>query len=195
MLGMSFLNDVVNKEGVQVPGKILFRLREEVIKALHQKGTPGEARDGMDVALCCIDYNAKKLQFAGANNPLYVLRDQGLPPVNGAEINSFNHKILYEIKGNKATIAYNNTMEPFDNVDVELLDGDALYLFSDGFADQFGGKDGKRYKYEKFKELLMKHCDLDLEIQRQMLKNEFVKWKGNQEQIDDVLVMGIKINT
>lgn len=193
MLGMSFLNDVINKERVQEPGQILFRLREEVVKALHQKGTPGEARDGMDVALCSIDYNSMKLQFAGANNPLYVVRKQDLPPVSGADSSSFNDKILYEIKGNKTTIAYSNTMEPFDNVDVELLEGDSVYMFSDGFADQFGGKSGKRYKYEKFKELLVKNCDLDLEIQRQMLENEFVKWKESYEQIDDVLVMGIKM--
>jgi serine phosphatase RsbU (regulator of sigma subunit) len=193
LLGISFLNDVINREGLTNPAMILERLREEVINALHQKGTPGEARDGMDVAICSIDLKSKKLQFAGANNPIYLIRSSTSEIIDNASITKSNDTSLFDIKGDKTTIAYRNNMKPFSTKEFKLLSGDKLYLFTDGYRDQFGEETGKKLGSDRFKKLLLKIQDKSMEEQSQIIEKSFYDWKGDYDQIDDVLVLGIEI--
>ncbi|MFC2104964.1 7TM diverse intracellular signaling domain-containing protein, partial [Bacteroidota bacterium] len=153
MLGVSFLNDVVNKEYITHPGVILRRLRKEVIHALQQKGEYGEQQDGMDIALCSIDFKNLELQFSGANNPLYIIRNKEFESIQTTTILENGAYNLYEIKGDTMPIAIHQRMDKFKMHEIQLLKGDCLYMFSDGFADQFGGKNGKKFKYKPFKEL------------------------------------------
>ncbi len=128
MLGNAFLDEIVNNNPENIKAsEVLNLLRDNVIDSLHQTGGEGESKDGMDIALCIIDWEAKKLEYAGANNPLYLLRNN----------------VLNEIKGDKMPIGYHIRKEPYKNHELDVFVGDTLYIFSDGFADQFGGPNGK----------------------------------------------------
>ena len=176
MIGNSLLNQIVNEQGFTQPNEILFHLREEVIKALKQTGAMGESRDGMDIALLSMENN--KLEFAGANNPLIHIRNGNLT----------------EYKGDKQPIGiYEGTPKPFANITLEVQTGDSVYLYTDGYADQFGGHQNKKFKYSQLKELLTTIAELPIEKQKEKLKINFEAWKANNEQVDDVLVIGIKI--
>jgi len=177
MLGIAFLNEVVRENGVLRADAILNELRNHVIEALQQKGEPGESKDGMDVALCVIDRKERVLHFAGANNPLYYIR--------GGEV--------YEIKGDKMPVAIHVRMDPFSNHTVELLPGDTFYIFSDGYADQFGGPHGKKFKYKALRELLLTIHKKPMSEQKTLLDDTFEKWKGEMEQIDDVVLIGFRV--
>ncbi len=176
MLGIAFLNEVVRENGVLRADAILNELRNHVIEALQQKGEPGESKDGMDVALCVIDRKEKILHFAGANNPLYYIREGELT----------------EIKGDKMPVAIHVRMDPFTNHTLEIRPGDAFYIFSDGYADQFGGPRGKKFKYKALKELLVTIHAKPMQEQKSILDDTFEKWKGDMEQIDDVVIVGFK---
>ncbi|MCK4664270.1 MAG: tetratricopeptide repeat protein [Bacteroidales bacterium] len=183
MLGIAFLNEIVNKtetdKGVSLQAnEILNQLREKVIKSLHQTGEFGETNDGMDIALCIIDKKKNHIQFSGANNPLYIIRNND----------------LIEIEGNKMPIGiYSSDIGLFSNVDVPLKKNDVLYLFSDGYADQFGGIKSRKFLLKNFQKLLIDISPLPLIEQKSQLINQHEIWKGNNEQVDDILVIGIKI--
>lgn len=186
MLGVSFLNQIVgnnfNKEKSISASEILDLLKQEVIKSLHQTGKEGEAKDGMDIALCVYDLKTKELQFAGANNPLYLIsKDTG---------------DIEQIKGDKMPIGiYQAKPEAkFTNHVFNLNLGDSIYIFSDGYADQFGGPKGKKLKYKKFREILIENKDKGLDEQRDILNSSIEEWKGACEQVDDILVIGMRIN-
>jgi serine phosphatase RsbU (regulator of sigma subunit) len=177
ILGMSFLNEIVSK---CIPGAntILNRLRENVMKALHQTGDIGEQKDGMDISLCVFCLDEKELQYSGAFNPLYLIR-------NGE---------LIETRGDKMPIGVNAIAEKsFTKHEFKLQEGDQLYIFSDGYADQFGGKFDKKFRYRSLKELLLKIQHKPMKEQEQELNKVFNNWKGDFEQLDDVLLMGLKI--
>jgi serine phosphatase RsbU (regulator of sigma subunit) len=177
ILGMSFLNEIVSK-CIPQANTILNRLRENVMKALHQTGDIGEHKDGMDIALCVIDLEERDLQFSGAFNPLYLIRN--------AE--------LTETRGDKMPIGVNAVIEKsFSNYKVKLQEGDIIYIFSDGYADQFGGEDEKKFRYRTLKELLVRIHRKPMDMQKNELERIFSKWKGDLEQVDDVLIIGIKI--
>jgi tetratricopeptide (TPR) repeat protein len=177
MLGTSFLREIVVKEYMTNPGIILKRLRKEIIHTLKQKGTAGEQKDGMDMALIAINKDNLESLFAGANNPLYLLR-------NGE---------LIEIKGDKMPISIHLRMEPFKNNNIKLEKGDCLYLFTDGFADQFGGPKNRKFMYKQFKDILLLNCNKPMSEQKEIIESAFDNWRGEGEQIDDVTVVGIKI--
>ena len=178
MLGAVFLNEIVSGNNFETASDILEQLREHIMKSLNQTGADGETQDGMDIALCIIDCGNQKLQFAGANNPLYLVRN----------------KTLNEVKGDRMPVGIHiNFNKPFSNHIVTLESNDKLYLFSDGFADQFGGPFGKKFRYKQFKELLVNISDEPLNIQKEILNNEHDKWRGTADQIDDILVFGLKI--
>ena len=177
ILGMSFLNEIVSK---CIPGAntILNRLRENVMKALHQTGDIGEHKDGMDIALCVLCLDEKELQYAGAFNPLYLIR-------NGE---------LIETRGDKMPIGVNAIVEKsFTKHEFKLQEGDQIYIFSDGYADQFGGANDKKFRYRSLKELILKIHHRPMREQEKELNKVFNNWKGDLEQLDDVLLMGIKI--
>ncbi len=177
MLGIAFLNEVVRENGVLHADEILNELRNHVIEALQQKGVPGESKDGMDVALCVVDRQAGVLEFAGANNPLYYIRDG----------------VLTEIKGDKMPVAIHVRMDPFTRHTITLAEDDHFYIFSDGYADQFGGPNGKKFKYKALKELLVTIHRRPMSEQKKILDETFEKWKGEMEQIDDVVIIGFKV--
>ncbi len=196
MLGGSLLREIVQKEYVTHTGVILRKLRKEIIKALKQKGEMGEQKDGMDMAIISIDHKTNIVQFSGANNPLYILTNRpldNLKPVNDLEY-------FYEIKPDKMPIAIYEKMNNFTAHEIQLEKGDQLYMFSDGFADQFGGPNlalrqagGKKFKYKPFRRLISENRDKPMKEQKEILNATFETWKAELEQIDDVVVLGVKL--
>jgi serine phosphatase RsbU (regulator of sigma subunit) len=178
MLGLAFLDDIFSAGEIENAAAVLNALRESVTSKLRQKGNIGEMRDGMDISFCIVDMEAGKLEFAGANNPLYLVR-------NGT---------LTKIPADKIPIGlYLSQPEPYTNNSINIQKDDCLYLFSDGYADQFGGRKGKKFMYKQFQELLLRHCYKPMKIQKEILDNHFEKWKGGYDQVDDVLVMGLSL--
>lgn len=172
MLGTAFLNEVVIEGRIREPHLVLEKMRVLIKKAMKNKG----ARDGMDMSFCCVD--KKKMTFCGANLPIYIVRNEE----------------LIEIKGNKQPIGFHAAGEhPFQTKEFDLENNDHLYLFSDGYADQFGGSKGKKYKYKTLRDKLVEICTLNLQEQRNIINTEFETWKGDLEQLDDVCVIGIKV--
>jgi serine phosphatase RsbU (regulator of sigma subunit) len=194
MLGTAFLNEIVNKEYITHPGVILRRLREEVINSLQQKGERGEQKDGMDIALCTIDMENMKLQFAGAISPLYLVRASGTENFGLIHNVPDEDKKLYEIKGDFMPIGIHEQMKNFTFHEIDLYKADIFYLFTDGFPDQFGGPICKKFGYKKFRELLLKNNYKTMPEQKIILEKELVEWMGNNSQIDDILVIGFRIN-
>lgn len=179
MLGISSLNEIMSHP-VQNAAQILNRLREKVKSALRQTGKDGEAKDGMDVALCLIDKQTEKIHFAGANNPLY-------------HINTDGQLLVY--KPDKMPIGIHKRENPsFTNHVIERVPNHQFYLFSDGYIDQFGGKYGRKFLSRNFKNLLLNHHHESQNQQLQVLEQTLDQWQGNTfEQLDDILVIGIKI--
>jgi len=177
IMGVSFLNEILSTRGPVKTSRILNLLRERVMKALHQRGLELENKDAMDMALCVFHPRTSELQYSGANNSLYHIRN----------------KVLTEIKADKMPVGINAIEEnSFTNHSLQLKPGDTVYIFSDGFADQFGGPLDKKFKYGPMKELLIKISDRTMEQQRNELERVIDKWKGDTEQVDDILIFGIK---
>lgn len=177
MLGVAFLNEINASIEVLSPAAILDQLREKIVKELGQGRKELEAKDGMDISLICYNLETKVLQWAGANNPIYMV-------MNG----KWN-----EIKANKQPIAYQENMQPFTNHVIQLESGTSFYLFTDGYADQFGGPSGKKFKSSQLKETLFAISSKPMKEQKVILKDTFEKWKGDLEQIDDVCIIGMKV--
>ena len=188
MLGMALLNEIVRDKSVTHANQVLNKLRAEIKLALRQTGKEGEAKDGMDIALCVIDKENMILQYAGAYNPLYLFR-------------KISDKLeLIETKADKMPIGIHMKEKPFTNHEIDIKENDIIYIFSDGFIDQFGGCDdektkigGVKFKSKRFKKLLEDINDKKMSDQKEILNTTIEKWKGNNDQIDDILVIGIKI--
>ncbi len=202
MLGISFLNEIIPNDNINNASKTLDELRKYIIRSLKQKGINDEnittslnMKDGMDIAFCALNTKTLELHYAGANNPLYIVRKSIKLESEKLKVKSENDQNfeLYELKGDKMPVAIHIRMDNFTNQIFQLEYGDTLYLSSDGFADQFGGNDSKKFKYSKLKELLLKINQLPMEKQLLELETAFNKWKGNLNQIDDVTILGIKI--
>ena len=178
MIGNTLLNEIVNEKEVIEPYHILFQLRENIMKCLKQTGAEGENKDGMDIALCVFDRTNLHLEFAGANNPLYLISEEE----------------LLEIKGDKQPIGvYAGETKPFTNHLKVLKKGDCIYIASDGYADQFGGTNGKKFKYKQMKDLLVSSKNMSMQEQKIVLENNIEQWRGDLEQVDDILMLGIRI--
>jgi tetratricopeptide (TPR) repeat protein len=177
MLGISFLNDIVSSEQLLKPSEVLNRLRDKVIKELRQTGEAGGSKDGMDISLCRLDLATNELQWAGAYNPLNLFR-------NGQ---------LEELKADKQPIGYHPENHPFTNHEIQLQKGDSIYIYSDGYADQFGGPKGKKIKYKQLEDLIIANYHLPLKDQKEILNERFIEWKGALEQVDDVCVFGVRV--
>lgn len=177
IMGTSFLNDIMSGGGPWKASRMLNLLRERVMKALHQTGMDEENKDSIDMAMLVFNEDTGELQYAGANNPMYLVRKG----------------VLKEIKADKMPVGIHAIEEDsFTNHTIQLISNDMVYIFSDGFADQFGGELNKKYKYGPFKCLITGFADQDLTIQKQKLISEFLSWKGDYDQIDDILVIGLK---
>lgn len=179
MLGNTLLNQTIFNPEVVYPSDVLDFLNKELPQNLKSQGKDASIRDGMDMSICSFDFKGMKLYYAGANNPCWVIR----------------RGELIELKGDKQPIsAYNDPdKRAFTNKELQLEAGDQVYLFTDGFADQFGGPKGKKFKYRQFKEILLENAYLPLPAQKEMLSKAFHRWKGELEQVDDVLVIGIGV--
>ncbi len=176
ILGIAFLNEIISKTEVIIANKILNELREHLIKSLHQTGRKDETRDGMEMALCVVDFGNKKLQYSGAFRPLYFIRNQELK----------------EFKGDNMPIGIYDDDDSFSNKELHFKEDDIIYLFSDGYVDQIGGPDRKTFRSRKFKQLLINIHHKPLLEQKEILEKKYEEWKHDIEQIDDIMVMGIK---
>lgn len=177
MIGITFLNEIVGKKHIYQPAMILNELRSSVLHALHVEGE--DNKDGMDISFSCIDWKRMKLEWAGANNPVVVIRDG----------------VLHEIKGDKMPVGkHDNDEQPFTNHEFDLQEGDMIYMYSDGYPDQFGGETGKKFMARNFKRYLQSICNEEIMTQKAMLDQNIIEWQGTHEQIDDILVMGIRIS-
>ncbi|MDA3891898.1 MAG: SpoIIE family protein phosphatase [Salinivirgaceae bacterium] len=185
MLGTSFLNEIVAEfKDELISAQILNRLREEVKKLLRQTSNNTEIKDGMDMALCAIDYDDMTLQFAGANSALYIIRNIDGKPAPEIE----------EIKPDKMPIGvYIKEGISFSNQVLDINKGDILYTFSDGIIDQFGGEKGEKFKKRRFKQLLLDIAHLSMDDQKKAIEQKLKKWMGNLEQIDDITVIGVRV--
>jgi serine phosphatase RsbU (regulator of sigma subunit) len=178
MLGISFLEEIVNYRGITESGKILDEMKIMVQRALRQTGTREEAKDGMDISLCMIDQSTNTLQYSGAYNNLYLIRNSE----------------MIEYPADRMPIGIFEKTDPdFRSNSVETYPDDIIYMFSDGYADQFGGPNHKKYKYAALKTFLLKIHQLPLPEQKQKLEKELNNWKGANSQTDDILILGLKI--
>jgi PAS domain S-box-containing protein len=179
IIGHTLLNQTVNNPEINTPAAALNYINREIKNTLNQKADETPIRDGMDMALCTIDFDSKTLHFSGANNPVYIVRGSA----------------MIELKANKQpiTASSDSISYPFTDQRFDLQSGDCVYLFTDGFADQFGGEKGKKFMYKRFKETLVDIQDNTMEEQKALLYYAFENWKGKLDQVDDVLVIGIRI--
>lgn len=178
MLGISNLNESIIEKEIVEPHEILNNVRKGIMESLESEDKDEENRDGMDCVLCAFDFKNLKLEFAAANNPLWIYREGE----------------VLEYKPDKMPVGrYRDELTSFSLQQVDLKKGDIVYCFTDGFADQFGGEKGKKFKYKPFQQFLVSNAHLSMEQQRNELDKTFEKWKGDLEQVDDVLVVGVKI--
>jgi ligand-binding sensor domain-containing protein/serine phosphatase RsbU (regulator of sigma subunit) len=176
MLGVSFLNEITSGSEILTPAEILNKLRTEILKELRQTGVDNESKDGMDISLMRMDIKTKEIQWSGANNGIYIIDSE-----------------LKEILPDKQPIGYYPLMKPFTNHTFKAENNSLLYLFTDGYADQFGGPKGKKFKYRQLEDLLLTNAGKSMKEQKRILDEVFENWKGNLEQVDDVCIIGIKI--
>jgi serine phosphatase RsbU (regulator of sigma subunit) len=225
MLGVSFLNEIVNTLRIYEPAEILNSLRERIIKTLRQTGKDTDTQDAIDIALVTIDKKGGTVEFAGSYSPLYLVRSNNIISNNGngiglipiSEIESDNKFTLFEIKGDKMPTGISLTYGKFEksildyplkrklfltklredhafkNNTFKYFKNDAIYLFSDGYKDQFGGAEGKRFKSRGFKKLLLSIQDKSMEEQLAILNSVLSEWKAHWDQTDDILVIGVKL--
>ncbi|MES2516130.1 MAG: SpoIIE family protein phosphatase [Bacteroidota bacterium] len=196
VIGLKSLNLATQDKKLSNPAAILQHLDTEVNNTLRQSDDPNAVKDGMDLALCSIDYKTLTLEYAGVFNSLWILRkDIAVNYQTKSDREVFYGNDLFEIKADKCYIGNNKNgvADVFTNHTVKLKRDDCVYIYTDGYADQFGGPKGKKFKYNKFKDLLIQNAHLEMDDQYNALSKAFIEWKGNQEQVDDVLVIGLKI--
>lgn len=179
IVGSNNLNHAVNVVGARKPSDILDALNEGVTHSLRQREATNSVKDGMDIALCSIDYKNKKMEFAGAYNPAYHVR-------NG---------VLIEISGDKFPIGafIGEELKKFKNHEIDLLPGDSIYIFSDGYKDQFGGENGKKFLAKRFRDLIIEIGTRPMHEQKEQLDKTIEFWMSNHSQVDDILVVGVRI--
>jgi hypothetical protein len=203
------LNRSVREYGLTNPSEILNKTREIVIQEFEKSDE--EVKDGMDIAICSLKFEVKGLklknketiailEYAGANNPLWIIRQvrhSGLDPESNVEIagqarNDENYELI-ETKADKQPIGKYTDSHPFTIHTFELQPNDSIYIFTDGFHDQFGGDKGKKFKASQMKELILSIQDKTMDEQKTIINNTFETWKGTLEQVDDVCIIGVRI--
>ncbi len=188
MLGVSFLNKIVNESGVVQPAQILNDLRENVILSLKQKGLQESSKDGMDMAICAVDLKNNRLQYAGANNPMILIRKE-----NG-------EYTIIEKRADGMPVGVYSRMSDFSCHELDIRKGDTIYLFSDGFCDQFGGPDGRKFMKTRFTKMLLENQELEMNSQKEVYEKILDDWINHPSdegepigQIDDIILLGIRI--
>ena len=176
MLGVTLLNEIVNGKHILMPDQIMENLRQGIIKSLKQVAEEDSIKDGMDIAVCVVDFDKNILWYAGANSPLYLVR--------GTE--------LIHYRADKMPVAIHYKMEPFTLHKIDIQKGDAFYIFSDGFADQFGGPKQKKFMSMQLRETFVAMTGMPMLKQGERLNEIFEEWRGDGPQIDDVTLIGIR---
>jgi len=177
ILGVTLLNETVIREKITEPHLILNRLREKIIEALGQKGICAEVRDGMDGSIISYEPETRTLIYSGAFNPIYLIRD---------------NKII-EFTGDRMTLSYQDNTSDFSHQEIKTRPNDLIYLSTDGYADQFGGEEEKKFRRAQFREVLLKNHKNTLAVQKEMLLDTYNSWKGNGDQVDDITVVGLRL--
>ena len=179
IMGINFLNEIVVKAEAIKANEILNELRDKLIKSLGQTGQRDETKDGMEMALCVVDAGNHRLQYSGAFRPMYLLRQDE----------------LIVIKGDPMPIGiYNEDEVPFTNKEVPFREDDMIYLFTDGYVDQIGGLERKTFKSVRFKALLKEVHQKSMDEQRDFLREEHEIWRSGSEQIDDIMILGVRLS-
>jgi serine phosphatase RsbU (regulator of sigma subunit) len=182
MLGISYLNEIVQRREITQANQVLHELRRQVRNSLRQHGQAEESKDGIDMAVCVIDEKNQVLQYAGANNPIYLIRNNNGTPE------------LKEFKADRMPLGYyQGRFKPFTNNDIHFEFGDMFYLFSDGFVDQKGGKECKKFLSKNFKKHLLEIHQEPMREQKNILDKTITNWMGDTSQIDDILVIGVRV--
>ena len=201
ILGANGLKKIVSERHIYQPAEILTHLTEHVISSIKETKDGEEVKDGMDISLCCWDKEHNTLEWAGAYNPLFIVREA--PIYNLAEKSNF-HPFdpekeslggLYDVKATKRPIGRfkRKNIPDFENHTISLQQGDCIYVFTDGFADQFGGEDGSKYTTRKMREFVIKIYKKPMQEQLILLEQEFENWRGKEEQLDDICIFGVKV--
>lgn len=197
MLGFNGLNSAVDEHDLQQPASILDKLNLSVTETFQREtSAEQDLKDGMDIALCSINYSDLTLEYAGANNSLYIVSNNDVEEQvdDNAVVSTQDSTLrLTEVKADKQAIGGGQNAKTFSNHKIQLQKGQTIYVFSDGFIDQFGGEKGKKLKSRPFKQLLLSLQEHSMEEQGKLLGKAFDKWKGNLEQLDDVCVVGVRI--
>jgi len=184
ILGFSYLNEIISEHQITEPDKILNKLRQYIISTLHQQGKLYEPKDGMDISIIQLDFKEKKLKFSGANTSVCLI-----PNTQNKELES-----LYEFKGDRMPVSYHYKMRPFSLLEMTFSKGDKIYLFTDGYIDQFGGPKGKKFKSVTFRRMLEQNHNYPMGKQKRLIDETMKNWLSDRyEQIDDMTVIGIEI--
>jgi len=178
MMGINFLNEIVNERRIESPAAVLNQLRKDIVKALNPEGSLTETKDGMDCSFCRFDFVNKQLTYANANNHFYVIRKGELMVSNTSKM---------------PVGAGHNDTEGFTEWTLGLQADDVVLTLTDGYADQFGGPKGKKFKYRQLEELLLAHAHLPMNEMKQKLNEAIERWKGAMEQVDDICIIGIRV--
>ncbi len=196
MLGVTLLREIVQHNKITDTATVLRLMRREIINTLKQKGRLYEHKDGIDMAVVSLNLNTGNFQYSGANNPIYLITKEKLLTEGNKVVESdefvSESKFFYELKPDKMPVGIYHRMDKFTSVDLKIKSGDIFYMFSDGFADQFGGKKGKKFKYKRLRKLLFEISDLPMKEQFAAVEKTFDDWKNGFEQIDDVTLGGFK---
>jgi len=177
VIGLEIIDKAINEDNIEIPSAVLAIMNKALEKTFSREKNIGTIiRDGMDIGLCVIDRKRKKIFYSGAFFPLYIIRDNS----------------LIEIKGDKVIIGMNPSGEPYTDHEMDLREDDILYLFSDGYIDQFGGKENKKFMYRRFRYLLMTIHKFPVVDQKTILEDNIKTWMAGNSQIDDMMVIGFK---
>jgi len=209
IMSISLLNEIISDKSISSPAKVLFNLRKMIIENLQQNRTKNETKqpatvnDGLDIALCFYNKTSNTLSFSGANNSMYLIRENSQPSYDGGNCKTVKGSgfKLFEIKPDKMPVGIYPNMGEYKTTEIQLYKNDQIILSTDGFADQFGGEKGKKYKSKYFKQALLKLSEYPLEEQKQQLDsiiNDWMKHKNEEtgqyyEQIDDICIMSVKV--
>ncbi|UKN00947.1 tetratricopeptide repeat protein [Paracrocinitomix mangrovi] len=188
------LHRSIHEFGLKEPGAILDKTREMVIETLQ--GTQRNVKDGMDIALCLLDRENMQLAFSGANNNLYLLRKgnhQSDSDFENVMIDATESYSLIEVKADKQPVGIFDGAQPFNSVNISLQNGDQIFVFTDGYPDQFGGPKGKKFKYKPLKELILSSATDSTNDQKSLLITKLNHWMKDYEQVDDICIIGVKV--
>jgi serine phosphatase RsbU (regulator of sigma subunit) len=178
MIGSTLLQDIVTRQRISKPSQILSLLDKQIFSTLNQNIELGVSNDGMDMVVCEFSLKKRHVRFASAMRPVIIV-------IDGES---------FYIKGNRSSVGGESVIEKyFDDQEYYLNDGDTIYLFSDGLPDQFGGADGKKLKIARLKHLIEQVSDKPMSEQKEVISKFFVDWKGSYEQVDDILLIGVKV--